>query len=349
MTVPYQDFFDDGFPRVTEIRARYGDRCLDLNAYHSFTHADVVDAICTVGSGSRKYGYLIIPPDYQFWDQSAVFRKSHGSRRIEVPLTTATRFRRYGDDVNLTRSGTTVSELKEGEITPRKALAVQLASEDVKEGLRNGRYKGFGWWDARKPTHRPVSWSALPVGQKFYDQYGKRMNIEYQYKDCRITVPSWSRNIATPSWGWNPNRYIFTLRVLPVTERDREYFTEWTMTEGSCGCEDVSYRGARGRIMEDREIQDVFKYANPESPMCWHFIGAYRAAAEASRRTDNIPTFLVDFPEATGLLGPWYALKTKTIVGTQSRARRPLITEIDAELGRVVGHMDHTRLLGLED
>jgi hypothetical protein len=87
----------------------------------------------------------------------------------------------------------------------------------------------------------------------------------------------------------------------------------------------------------DEEAKTFFKYANPEHTHCRHFWGVLGKVTEESYRNPEALKLLTRFPTAAGLLSPWYALKTRTLIGDERRARRPLKTEIGILLGKTVG------------
>jgi|GEM_PF-1583092 len=322
---PFSEYFDPDLPTVSEIRDSYKpERFVDLNQCSGLTHENVADAILQTGR-TGKVLYIPEEPVYAVWNRGDVFRKGGKS----VPLNTPLRFKRYGHEVDVTKSGTSIKEIMEQRLTPRKAFRLKLTDSTVRKNLVEGSFRGIGWWDPKKRTHRITPFDVFAEGRKFMEFYGNEMEIEFQYADCRILVPSLSR----------PDRkYIVNVRVLPVIKEGDQYLVEWLMTEASCGCEDEFYKGARGKLMEDHTAKTVFKYANPEHTHCRHFWAAMEKAAEMSYKDQKAPPFLVRFPRATGLLSPWHALKTRTLIGDGKRARRPTKTEIGILCGKVIGY-----------
>lgn len=327
----YEEFFDPERPGITEIRNSYKGRFIDLNDYDGLKDEDVVYAVMEAGNKGRG---LIIPEVYCFWDRDSEV----GIKGNRVRLDSALRFKKYGPEINLTTSGTSIREIKERGITPRKLFREMLGDSVVRERLLNGSYRGIGYWDPRKRTHRIIPFDVPVEGQKFLDFHGKEMGISYQYADCYITVPSLSRG---------DREYIITIRVLPVTELDEEYLVEWFMTESPCGCEDSFFKTIRGK--EDDLLKTLFKYSNPEYSHCRHFWGALQAAYDRSKKDPKAKPFLVEFPRATGLVNPWYTLKTRTVIGNENRARRPLKTEIGIMCGKIIGYCGPEEMFDLEE
>jgi len=317
----YSYLFDVDRPTVSEIRERHPNP-LDLNLYEGVTDEDVADAILTRG---RERG-VIIPREYRFWDREAVV-KQRGKR---LPLNIPQRFRRYGPDVCISKYYTRQKDMKEDRITPRKAFG-SLGSYGHE--LLHGAYRGIGYWNPRSRTHKLIPFDVPVEGQAFRKLFEDEINIRYQHGDCYVEVPSLSRA---------GREYIFRLSVLPVTGRKSEFFVEWLMTRGECGCEDASFRGMRGKIRQDEEpdaYAGVFKYANPEFQWCRHSWGALEAAQENSFIDPKAKPFRVKFPEATGLKEPWYVFKTRTLIGDQKRARRPSKAETLIMCGKIIGCM----------
>ncbi len=330
-----KEFFDPALPAVREIREKYGRRLIDLNQYECLTHRDVADAILRAG---RRGEALCIPPGsrYRIWDRGSIFRRKGKSIR----LNTALRFKKYGPEIDLTKSGTGVKEIKERELTPRKAFREKLGDPGVRKALLEGSYRGVGWWDPKKRTHRITPFDVFAEGHKFNDFYGKDMVVEFQYADCRVTVPSLSRE---------GRDYIIEVRVLPVTEENDDCLVEWLMTEATCGCEDRFFRGAKSKLREDDEAKCFFKYANPEHTHCRHFWGVLEKVTERSYRDPKTLPLLVEFPKVTGLLSPWHALKTRTLIGNEKAARRPLKAEIGILCGKVIGYEGPESMFDLSD
>ncbi len=329
----YEEFFDPDLPRVSKIREKYGRRFIDLNQYGGLTHSNIVDAILKAGTSGKA---LYIPREYAIWERDRVFRK--GGRSITI--NSSLRFKKYGPEVNVTKSTTSVRKIKEQALTPRKAFRQKLEDSDVMDDLLEGSYRGVGWWDPKKRTHRITPFDVFAEAHKFKDFYGEEMEVGFQHADCYVTVPSLSR----------PRRkYIIEVRVLPVTEKNDDYLFEWLMTESTCGCEDHFFKGAQSRLKQDSEAKTFFKYANPEHTHCRHFWGVLEKITERSYQDSKALPFRVKFPTVKGLLSPWHALKTRTLIGNEKRARRPTKADIGILCGKVIGYEGPEKMFDLTE
>ncbi|MBM3303950.1 MAG: hypothetical protein FJY76_02545 [Candidatus Aenigmarchaeota archaeon] len=323
-----REYFDTNLPTVGEIRERYRNP-VDLRAYDRLSDRDVADAIMK----ADRRG-LIIPDEhgrYQIWDRSAVAI----SRGRTLPLDTALRFKRFGPEVDLTRYGTTQTEIRERRLTPRKAMREVLGNSGAREKLLNGACRGVGYWDPRTKTHSIISFDVFPEAFFFERFYGDRMDFDYLFADGYVHVPSVS---GEPD-------YRITLRVFPSTD---DFLIEWLMTQANCECKDQFHRGARGKEKYDG-FESIFKYSKPERVWCKHTLSALHRAEKLSHKRSDTPPFRVSYPEPTGIINPFYTLKTKTIVVCGNRARRPLKVEDGVLLGKVTGLEGPERMFDLSE
>jgi hypothetical protein len=324
------EYFDPSIPTVTQIRERYSSRFVDLTQYDGLTHENVADGI--LEAGRKGYGVIIPegPGSYQFWDRGEIA----AVRGRRIPMNSALRFMRYGPHIDLTKRKTTLRDINDQGLTPRRLFREVLGDPETRRELLVGSYRGIGWWDPKRRLHRLLPFDVPAEGQKFSAFYHKEMRTTYQHRDAYVEVPSLSRG--------DERRYIVTVRVLPTA-----HVHEWTMTDSPCGCEDRFFRGSAGQVKEDVEIRDVYRYAVPEEPFCRHGWGAL---VETQRRSGKeAQQFLVRFPEATGSIAPWYTLSTATIVRSGNRERRPLKTEGRVQLGRIIGYAGPDAMFDLSE
>jgi len=333
----YPVHFDTSSPTVTEMRERYGSNVIDLSAYRGLTHADVADAVLSPRRNGRKC-CVAIPCEsgvYDFWDHDSAVRV----QGRDVPLDSALRMMKFGDEVNLNHQGTPLSEYKEKEMTPRKLFLEVLGAEKNMKKMLEGSVRGIGWWDPRSRKHRLLSPDVIVEGQKFAEFYERQMDFRYQRADVYATVPSLDSG--------REDGHEVGVRVLPVTDADDAFLYEWAMTSPSCGCLDSFFRSISGKYMDD-EFVDVHKYARPEEHFCRHSWGVVIGAQRRSGRQDS-PEFMVKFPEATGLIAPWHTLGSSTVVKTGNRYRRPTRTEARVQLGRAMGYAGPEVMLDLAE
>ncbi len=323
-----KEYFDPGLPEVGSIREIYK-RPIDLTAYDGLTNKDVADAIMRAGGRG-----LIIPDEpgkYQIWDRSDVVK----ARGMELPLDTALRFKRYGPEIDLTKSSTTQREIRERHLTPRKAFRERLSDPGVRDALLEGSCRGLGWWDPRTKTHNIASFDVFPEAHFFERFYEDEIEFKYLFSDGYV---------CTPSVSGEPE-YRVTLRVFPNTD---DFLIEWLMTQANCECLDQFHRGSRGKGHADK-YENIFKYSKPERVWCKHTLGALNKAEKLSHKWDNVPDFRVSYPSPTGIINPFYTLKTKTIIMSGGKARRPLKTENSILLGKVTGLEGPERMFNLSE
>jgi hypothetical protein len=314
------EYFDPDLPLVGEIKARHGNM-LDLTAYKSLSDGDVADAILTEG------GRGIIIPDmpktegaYRLWDRSATVKS--GGRVL--PLRTALQFKRYGPEADLTRYGTTQTEIREAELTPRKAFRDALGDNDMRESLLYGAFRGVGWWDPTTHMHRIISFDVFPEAALFRQIHGDGIDFNYILADGHFDVPSCSGEVP----------YKVTFKVFPVTDN---FLIEWLMTQANCGCRDQFQRSARGRQTDDTEL--VFKYRRPEQVWCKHTLAGLHAAEGLSRRKPGVPAFRLSYPRETeDMVEAFISLKTRTLLKTEEGLRRPRKVDIGVVMGKITGY-----------
>jgi hypothetical protein len=318
-------YFRSDKPGIKWIREKYGDKFVDLNGYANLSNKDIATAAleaCEYDKG------LIIPGDYEFWNKSMIFKRPF-LLTGEVELNTPQRFKKFGSEINLFGSNMTKKRMKEGRLTPRKLFSEKFSDPAIKEKLLNGAYRGYGHWNFSENTHVLTPFDVPAEGQKYRDLLWELMEVVYQFLDCYIKVPSTSR----------PDRkYEIVIRVLPVTEKDDEYFVEWTKTVAEHVCEDRAFKSMKSKMKAHEEFEGIFKFANPEIFEDRHTYGARIIAEDMSYADPELKKVLVKHPRATGIIKPWYVLKAGTIIGTKSAGRRPLKTEIGIACGWIMGH-----------
>lgn len=332
------EYFSPDHPPVADIRRRYIDRHFDLTKYDGITHENVADAI--MNASNKGYG-VVIPEGrgtYQFWDRDKVV----SVQGEKIQLNSALRFMKFGHSMDLTKRRTSARVLREEKLTPKKLFKQVLGSEENRKKLLKGSYRGIGWYDPKSKTHRLLPFDVPAEGEKFRDFHRKQMQFSYQQADAYVTVPSLGKE--------GVDDYVITLKVLPITRENDAHYHEWPMTNSPCGCKDRFFRGAAGQLRADSKIQNLYKYAIPEEPLCRHGYGALQEAQKRGKRLKNAPSFLTEFPTVKGLMGPWYVLSTATIIEPiQGRSRRPLKTEIRIQLGRLIGYMGPEYMFDLKE
>ena len=318
---------------VSDIRSIYSD-FIDLSDKYGLTNEDVFDAIM---DASYKDIGIIIPefvkkrrrnsqPRPYFWDRTQT-KTMNGK---VVPLDTATRFMKFGPAIDLTRASTTQKEILEYELTPRKAFR-DLDESKNKRRLKNGAFRGIGWWDPKRKKHKLLPFEVPVEGEEFYKRFADEMVFKNLRSDALIEVPSISRYMKKD--------YTVIMRVLPVTEG--KYYHEWLMTDVIDGCEGRFFSSGSGKKYENGEFIDIYKYASPEDAYCRHSWGALLAAEEKSRIKPGALTFRVSYPRTKEeYRESWKTLNLKTIVRLHNgRERRPNKTEARIQLGRNMGFL----------
>jgi hypothetical protein len=313
------DHFDHRHPSPKRIKESYT-RFVDLRDKNGLIWDDISDAV-----SGLKPGYGLWLPEGDCWDRAAVYRDRKTG--VEVPLDTPQRFRKFGPQIDVVKSGTTLRRIREERITLRSAFREVLGDPAVREAMRERSFRGIGFWSPRSRRHNIV-WFDVPVeGQRYAEMFGDEFQTGYLFADAYQSTPSFSRLDRS---------YITPLRVLPVTEMDGTYYIEGLETVAVCGCEDAFHTGSGGKKKVHDDFEAVFKYANPEQVICRHNWAQRGIAEKLSREQEGAKQILVQQPRATGLVNPWYNLKTRTLIG---KGRRPLKAEIGVYLGHVIGYM----------
>ncbi len=312
-----EEYFDSRKPAVADIKAKYSE-FLDLNRYRGLTHRDVVEA---TQETSRCYNKgLIIPRTYDFWDRSQTYQLRH-TRRDVVPLDTPERFMKFGPEVNINKSTMSMKQAKETNFQLVSAMKEASYSMDVETA-----YRGFGLWGVKSKNHFLLPFIVLAEGEHYYLLNADRIRVIHQDFDTKQVLPSASREL----------RHIIHLRPLPTTS---EFNVEATETKGDCPCEDRLFKEGISRMKQNDGFLDIYKYSKGEYLDCKHKYAAFRKAQELAKK-EGKPDIRIDrYPKPTGYyLNSWVLLKTKTLVAEEGgkNARRPLKTEINLELGRLI-------------
>jgi hypothetical protein len=274
---------------------------------------------------------IIIPDSYQFWDPSKVVRTYQG----EIPLDSPDRERKFGDEVNVNRSGMSIREARNFNLL--KDIYVVLTDPKTAEKLLHGSTRGIGYWSPRTrlSQHRIILWNTMLEGEGGYRALHNRIK-GYEKGDSIIQVPSLTRNKV----------YTVSLTPLPITEDDSIFRVELLQMRASCQCEDYMYRERRGKRREDERKDEkwlnTYKYAAGEVPFCKHTYMAFRKAMEDSLQDEEIPTVLASpFPVPTNPDGLNFqvALEQRIVIGNPRKKRRPLKTEQIILIGRTAGYL----------
>jgi len=100
------EYFDRNKPTVTQIRQRYNGNFIDLRDYFH-DHGElpnIVVAEAIINAAKYNNG-LIIPKEYSFWDRGKTFKRAFLRNELgihEVPISTPLRFKKLGDELNIT-------------------------------------------------------------------------------------------------------------------------------------------------------------------------------------------------------------------------------------------------------
>lgn len=330
-----KELFDHKHPEITALRERYGDRVADYSEERGMSGSDIADAIF-----SCPPGRMLILPDQNYWDKSKPFKYKETGE--DIPYSTPGRFRKFADCVDITRSKTTLSEIRERRLTPRTAFR-ELGTEENKRKLLAGNIRGIGWWSPRARRHNVVWFDVPAEGQKYGEFLEKEFGIDYLFADAYMQVPSFSDV---------DEGYITPLRVLPVTVRNGWFFVEWLETVAQCDCKDAFFMGAGSKKLRQPErdrFEAYFRYANPEQAICRHNWAQRRLVYRASRQKGDLP-LQVDLPGAKGLLGFWHTAKTRTLIRDGKKGhRRPLKTEIGIWCGHAIGYAGPEAMFDLSE
>jgi hypothetical protein len=330
-------FFDtEHGPSAAEIRKNYRN-CLDLTTYKNLTHGDVADAV--LETASRDSWRLKIPsyaPEepgrYLFWDKEEQIYARGGKRY--VPLDTPGRFNKFGPEINLTKRSTTMKELVEDRLTPKKLMKVYMESKENRELMSEGSWRGLGWWDPVSHEHKLLPMDVMIEGEKFAKDYGKEVVFNHQHGDTFVSnVPSLTRK---------DRKYGVIIRMLPVTAENDAFCQEWTRTESFIASEDFYHRTAGGKKKEGDEYAGLYKFSNKERTFSLHTWGCLLLAAERSRKDGSIKKILIDYPvtNKSSMWNVWYALGNKTTVaGYDGSEERPDKTEARVILPWVVSKL----------
>jgi len=320
------ELFDHRYPLVSTIREKYKE-AVDLTRYENLSRENIADAVLTL-KGNQ---YLILPEINYF---STYVDKKRG---LVIKINTPQKFRKFGEQIDIVKSDITIREIKEQKLTLRKAFK-NLDNPENREKLKNGSYRGIGWWSPRSRRHN-ILWFDVPVeGQKYLDFFRNEFKTEYLYADAYQEIPSFSRLDRS---------YITQLNVLPVTEKNNEYCVESLETFAKCSCEDAFYMGIKSHLRDETEA--IYKYINPEQIICKHNWAQRILAEELSQKNEKAKKILTKIPKATGLINPWFVLKTRTIVLEEGGARRPLKTEIGILCGNIIGYLGASNTFDLEE
>jgi hypothetical protein len=307
-------YFDSSRPTVTEIKSRVDGNFIDLRKEKPLTTEMVLETFLT----ARGCG-VIVPNTYSFWDRDSTWK----IRDEEIKLDTPIKFNKYGPEVNLNTSSMSIKLANETEFLPISAMKEKARGMGIEIG-----YRGFGYFDIRSKQHRLIPFNAIPLGWKFLEAYGREIEVHYQHGDIFCTTLSASREDKS---------YTFSLRPTATKEK----YVLWTQTYGDDGCEDSNFREIRSkRKVNIGEYEHDFKYSRGEIVWCKHKIAAYNLAVKISHMFGKTPILVDMFPMPTGIMNPWYLMKNYTIIVNEdgSRARRPLNTEINTMLGRLMAY-----------
>ncbi len=322
---------------VRDVRARHGREFIDLSSYNGLTNKDVCEALQSAADLGTTG---IIIPDYRisgtgelygngtyFWDKGGKFKVKGNELDARYRL----RFMRFGDHIDLTKSNTTLRQIRDGGYTPRKLFKDVLGDGENRVKLLEGSYRGIGWWDPKSRKHKLLPFDVPVEGEEFMRMFGGEMRFKHQRADAKVTVPSVSRKYE------GHEGYMVIIRVLPVTAENGAFHHEWLMTEVVDGCEDRFYRAISGKAYQEGEMKDVYRYAKPEDALCRHGWGSLLKAEERSVKAGK--PFLLSYPRVKDAQRNVYrTLNLSTIVkGINGGERRPTKTEAGIQMGRHLG------------
>jgi hypothetical protein len=299
--------FDYDFPTAAEIRDRHEGNIVHISAEESW--ANICDAVLTL---QPKQALEFQERD--FWDKEREFRKYkvYGVCRLDTPA----RFNSFGPEINLNTKSMTITQAKEQKFLPDVLLEKTWDPED--------EYRGIGWWGVVTNQHRLLTFLALVEGHLLEEKAG--IKVKYQVVDPYHVIDSVSRE---------DREYEIMLHFAPSTTEDNWVYTEWTDMHGHCGCEDSVYRESRKRY---DEWTVRFKYVSGEETSCRHKIAVYKRARKLSHKKGRKPLVVDIFGTPTGLMEPWNILKNRTYISDSSGLRRPIKTEANILLGKLIGY-----------
>jgi hypothetical protein len=334
------EYLDPGKPNVGDILNRYKGRVLDLTQYNTLKTKDVCEALAEISyaNGYRGKGgpqrAIIFPGDsrYSFWDKEKTVSVGRKGRKVKKTLHNANNYMKFADTINLTNTRMTETELKKGELTPKKLLREYLSSDENREELMEGSIRGTGWYDVKTNIHTCYPFISIAKGRRFANDCKNEgmMKFDYQGSDAYVVVYSVSRG--------DRREYIIEIKMLPVTGEDKTQYVEWTMTRFPVGSEDNFFKSKSSKTNLDDVGPKVFKYRTAESYVAFQAYAALLNAQERSKKYDDIDTFLVDFFEPRGYMGVWHTLSTGGIVKPDNgNMRRITEAEINAQLGKMLG------------
>ena len=301
------NLFDHRYPPVSWAKEHY--TFLDKSGCN-LTGSDIADMILEL-----KHNTALVLPDRNYYGGQPYKHRDTGTI---IPLDTPARFRKFGPQIDLVKSGTTIGETKERKTTPRKAFR-QLGEEGTRETLRSDMYRGLGFWSPRARRHNIIWFDVLAEGQAYLDFFQNEFKTRYQFADAYHYIPSFKQTGGTR---------ITQLKVLPVTERNGEYFVEWLEEHAQCNCADVFFMGSKSKKKTGDRFEGFHKYANPEQEICRHNWAQRILAEREAEKNPERPRPLVKWPKATGFMEPWRKAKMQVYIREGSGLRRPLKAEV---------------------
>jgi hypothetical protein len=315
--------FDHKYPPASWVYTRYTrHKHSDLSDKSGLMGEDIADAVLQL----KDEQALILPEKTYFGGKPYKSKKSG----TIVPLDTSPRFRKLGPSIDIVKSGITIKEIKEKKPTPRKAFREALSDPETRGNMKNGLYRGFGYWSPRARRHN-IIWFDVPAeGQAYFSILKDKFGTEFQSADAYQSVPSFGQIDGVRFQG---------IRVLPVTKGEGEYFVEWLEENVTCTCKDSFFMGAKSKKKEVGEFQNVYKYANPEQVVCRHNWAQRLLAEEDGQKPGNTP-LLVKWPRATGFMDPWEKIKTQVYIKDGTGLRRPLKSEVGIFCQYVLGTLE---------
>jgi hypothetical protein len=316
------DRFDHGHPTVSRAKETYKD-FKDMTIYEGLTRSEIAESVLNL----KENNGLIIPAG-TYWGNEKFRHRKTGS---EIEINSPARFRKFGPEIDIVSSGMTIKEIKDSRLTPRKAFLKALSDPSVRENLLNCSYRGIGFWSPRARRHNIIWFDVLAEGQAYLDFFKNEFETIFQFADAYQDVPSFKQIEGVRTT---------LLKVLPVTERNGEYFIEWLEEFAQCSCADAFFMGAKSRKKTKDESEGIFKYINPEQIVCRHNWAQRQLAEKEAESNPNMKPLLVRWPRATGLMEPWRKAKTHVFVSDEGGLRRPYKAELGPMMGNILGTMN---------
>jgi len=315
------DLFDHSHPSVSRAKEKYDFK--DRSEDEGLTRNNVADAILNL----REHEALIIPAG-MYWGNETFKHRQTG---YEIQINNPHRFRKFGSEINMTKSDATIKEIKETKLTPRKAFRQTLRDSGVREKLKNGAYRGLGYWSPRADRHNIIPFDAPTEGKAYLNFLSNEFVTDYQFADAYQQVPSFDqiKGVRTSK-----------IKVLPVTGRSSEYLVEWLEENAECNCAYSFFMETRSKKKIGSKFEGIYKYKNPEQVICRHNWTQRILAEKEAERNPNAKPLLVKWPEATGLMEPWRKTKMQVYVWDKSGLRRPYKAEIVAITGNILGILE---------